>query len=75
MPCQHLARYLRITRLVSANQTEAIAAKNGDEAIEQEKENKAENEGYLEDRGLGGQASARGRLRVRRRRFQLSLHA
>ena len=72
---EHLVGDLRVARLVRTNKTEAIAAENGDEAIEQEKENKAENEGYLEDRGLGGQASARGRLRVRRRRFQLSLHA
>jgi hypothetical protein len=37
VPCQHLARYLRITRLVSANQTEAIAAKNRHQTVKQEK--------------------------------------
>jgi hypothetical protein len=65
---------LSVARFVGSDEAEAIAAEDRHEAIEQEEEYEAENEGYFEDSRPRRQASAPGRLRIRRRRFQLSVH-
>jgi hypothetical protein len=73
-PVEHLVGDLSVARFVGSDEAEAIAAEDRHEAIEQEEEYEAENEGYFEDSRPRGQASAPGRLRIRRRRFQLSVH-
>jgi hypothetical protein len=66
---------LRVAGLVRTDEAEAIAAENGCEAVKQEEEDEAENDGYLKDGRPGGQASSQGRVGIGRRRLhQFSLH-
>jgi hypothetical protein len=48
-PAEHLVGDLRVARLVRADEAEAIAAEDRREAVEQEKEDEAENDRYFAD--------------------------
>jgi hypothetical protein len=50
---------------VCTDQTEAISAEDGGEAVEQKEEYEGENDGYFEGSGPRGQASARGTVHIR----------
>jgi hypothetical protein len=62
---KHLVGDLRVARLVCTDQTEAISAEDGGEAVEQKEEYEGENDGYFEGSGPRGQASARGTVHIR----------
>jgi hypothetical protein len=72
---EHFMGDLRVARLVSPDEAEAIAAEDRRKAIEKKEKDETENYGYFGDSCPGGQTSARCRLLIWRSRFhQFSLH-
>ena len=72
---EHLVGDLRVARLIRPDEAETIAAEDGRESVKEKEEDETENDSYLGGGCPGGQASARRRLRIGRRRFhEFSLH-